>query len=258
MSDAAIDDRPEAAPVRPPLPLERRTRRKRKLHPAAVRIMHWVNALAMIIMIGSGWRIYNDEVIFGWLRFPEWASLGGDVGTSLMLRQNPGASGALQWHFLGMWILVLNGLAYLAYGLATGRFRRRLWPIRPAEVVHEVGQALRFRLSHADITVYNAVQRLLYVGIILVAIMQVLAGLAIWKPVQLWWLTAAFGGFQSARLIHFVGMAAIVGFLVIHVALALLVPRTIVAMVAGGPLVDPAEEARKTRARVPTSDATEA
>ncbi len=224
-----------------------RTGRKRRLHSVPVRILHWVNVVAMFIMIGSGWRIYNDEVIFGWISFPEWASLGGSPDKSFMLRENPGASGALQWHFLGMWLLVLNGAAYLAYGFATGRFRRRLWPIRPRDVLREVGEALRFRLSHGDITVYNAVQRLLYAGVMVAVVVQVLAGLAIWKPVQLWWLAAAFGGFQSARLVHFLGMAAIVGFLVIHVLLALLVPRTLVAMVGGGPVVDEAEEEQNTR-----------
>ncbi len=222
--------------------------RKRRLHPVPVRVMHWINALAMIIMIGSGWRIYNDEVIFGWIRFPDWASLGGSVEKSSVLRENPGASGALQWHFLGMWLLVLNGVAYLAYGFLTGRFCRRLWPIRPRDVLREVGEALRLRLVHDDITLYNSVQRLLYVGIMLAGVVQVLAGLAIWKPIQLWWLVSAFGSFQSARLVHFLGMSAIFGFLIVHVALALLVPRTLVAMVAGGPVVDEAEEARKTRA----------
>lgn len=230
----------------PPLPFP--AGRKRRLHPAPVRIMHWVNALAIIIMIGSGWRIYMDEPIFGWIKFPGWISLGGDVGLSLELRGNPGASGALQWHFLGMWLLVLNGAAYLTYGFATGRFRRRLWPIRPRDVLREVGEALRFRLAHDDLTVNNSVQRLLYAGVMVAVVVQVLAGLAIWKPIQLWWLTAAFGGFQSARLIHFLGMSAIVGFLVVHVLLTLLVPRTLVAMVGGGPVVDEAEEERKTRA----------
>lgn len=209
-----------------------------RLHPASLRVMHWINAVGMLIMIGSGWRIYNDEAIFGWLLFPEWISLGGDVGLSLELRGNPGASGALQWHFLGMWIVVLNGLAYLAYGIATGRFRRKLFPVWPREVLHEVGQALRFRLNHTDLTTYNMVQRLLYLGVIAAAIVQVLAGLAIWKPVQLWWLTALFGGFQSARIVHFLGMIAIVGFLVVHVALALIVPSTLLAMLTGGPQVD--------------------
>ncbi len=135
--------------------------------------MHWVNALAMIIMIGSGWKIYNDEVLFGWLHFPEWSTIGGE------------AQGALQWHFFAMWILMLNGLFYLGYGTFTGRFRRKLFPIRPRAVIAEIRDALRLRLVHDDITRYNAVQKLLYAGIIVVIVIQVLSGWAIWKPMQL-------------------------------------------------------------------------
>jgi len=185
--------------------------------------MHWTNAVAMIVMIGSGWAIYNDEVIFGWLHFPGWMTLGA------------GPEGALQWHFLAMWILALNGIVYLVYGLATGRFRRMLLPIRIGEAIAEVRAALALRLSHDDLTRYNAVQRLLYIGIILVGIVQVLSGLVVWKPVQFSELALLFYDFQTARLVHFLGMAAIVGFLLVHVALALMVPRTLIAMVTGGP-----------------------
>jgi thiosulfate reductase cytochrome b subunit len=181
----------------------------------------------MILMIGSGWKIYNDEVLFGWLHFPEWMTVGGE------------AQGALQWHFFAMWLLMVNGLIYIGYGLFTGRFRRKLLPIRPREVLANIGEALRFRLSHQDITRYNAVQRLLYTGIILVIIVQVLSGWAVWKPIQLSELSALFNGFQGSRLVHFIGMAAIVAFIVIHVALALIVPKTIGAMITGGPRVDP-------------------
>jgi thiosulfate reductase cytochrome b subunit len=202
-------------------------RHQRRLHPAALRTMHWINAVAIIIMIGSGWKIYNDEVLFGWLHFPEWITVGGE------------AQGALQWHFFAMWVLMMNGLAYFTYGFATGRFRRKFLPIRVAEIVGDVRDALALRLSHADITRYNAVQKLLYTGIILVIVVQVLSGWAIWKPVQLSELVTLLGGFQSGRLVHFLGMAAIVGFLVVHVVLALIVPKTIGAMITGGPQVDP-------------------
>ncbi len=117
------------------------------MHPLAVRIMHWTNAVAMVIMIGSGWKIYNDEVLFGWLHFPEWITIGGE------------AQGALQWHFLGMWIFTLNLICYLVYGLVTGRFWRKLLPIWPSQVIADIRAALRFKLSHDDITKYNAVQR---------------------------------------------------------------------------------------------------
>ena len=195
----------------------------RKLHPWPVRITHWVNALAMLILIGSGWKIYQDEVLFGWLHFPASITLG------------PQAQNALQWHFLGMWILIVNGVVYIAYGIATGRFRQKLFPISPRVLTADIRDALRFRLKHDDLTHYNMIQRLLYAGIILVGIVQVLSGLAIWQPVQFSELAALFGDFQTARLVHFVGMATIVAFIVVHVALAILVPRTLLAMLTGGP-----------------------
>ena len=200
-------------------------RHTRSLHPLPLRIMHWINAVAMIIMIASGWKIYNDEVLFGWLHFPDWITIGG------------GAEGALQWHFLAMWILVLNGFAYLAYGLKTRRFQRMLLPIRFHEVLLEIRKALRLDLEHDDLTRYNAVQRLLYGGIIAVIIVQVLSGLIIWKPVQFSELSFLFYDFQGARLAHFIGMVAIVGFVFVHVALAFIVPQTLVAMLKGGPQV---------------------
>ncbi len=216
------------------LPAARRTRR---LHPLGLRIMHWTNAVAIIIMIGSGLKIYNDSPIFGWLTFSDAITIGGDPDVAFRLHSNGGQSGALQWHFLGMWIVVLNGLAYLIYGIVTGRLRRMLLPIRPRDVIETIRETLRLHLSHDDITVYNAVQKLLYVGIILVAIIEVLAGLAIWKPVQLSRLALLFHDFQTARLVHFLGMTAIVLFLAVHVALALLVPRTLLAMITGGPRI---------------------
>ena len=198
---------------------------QRVLHPMPIRIMHWMNAVTMIIMIGSGWKIYNDEVIFGWLHFPEAVTIG------------KWAQHGLQWHFFGMWILALNGLFYLAYGLVTGRFRRMLLPIRSDELIATIKDALRFRLSHDDPTNYNTVQKLLYVGVILIGVLIVISGLAIWKPVQFSELLALFGTFQTARLVHFLCMTAIVGFLIVHVSLALLVPHTLVAMFTGGPEV---------------------
>ena len=187
--------------------------------------MHWINAAAMIIMIMSGWKIYNDDVIFSWLRFPDAITLG------------TWAQHGLQWHFFGMWIVVLNGLVYLIYGLATGRFRRKLFPISWRDLVATIHEAMTFRLKHDDLTRYNAVQKLLYVGIMLVGILVVLSGLSIWKPVQFSELAKLFYDFQTARLVHFLCMTAIVLFLVVHVALALIVPRSLVAMLTGGPVV---------------------
>jgi thiosulfate reductase cytochrome b subunit len=201
-------------------------RKQRHLHPLPLRIMHWINAVAIFIMIGSGWKIYNDDVIFGWLHFPDSVVIG------------KWAQYGLQWHFLGMWIFVINGLCYLTYGVATGRFRQKLFPISLREIVATVGDALRFRLSHDDLTHYNAVQKILYLGIMMVGAVMVISGLSLWKPVQFSELAALFGNFQTIRLVHFLCMTAIVGFLIVHIALALLVPRSLVAMVTGGPAVD--------------------
>ena len=136
-----------------------------------------------------------------------------------------------------MWIFVLNGITYVSYGLVTGRFRRMLLPVRWSEISQTVKDALKFHLAHDDLTKYNAVQKLLYIGVICVGIMIVVSGLAIWKPIQFSELLALFGSFQNARLVHFLCMSAIVLFIVVHVTLALLVPRTLVSMMTGGPVI---------------------
>ena len=214
-----------------------------RLHPVPIRIMHWTNAVAMFIMITSGWKIYNDDVLFGWLHFADAITPG------------PWAQHGLQWHFFGMWILVLNGLAYVTYGFATGRFRRMLLPIRLRDLIANIRDALRFHLAHDDPTQYNMVQRLLYIGVLLAGVLIVLSGLAIWKPVQFSELLALFGSFQTARLIHFLCMSAIVGFVVVHVALALLVPHTLVAMVTGGPEIGHAPTRVAEAAPAPAAEA---
>jgi thiosulfate reductase cytochrome b subunit len=193
------------------------------IHPAWVRVTHWVNALAMFVMITSGWRIYNASPLFPFA-FPPEITIGDGLD---------GLSGALLWHFAAMWLLVVNGLVYLVLGIVGGRFRRKLLPIRPADVVHDLGAALTGKLSHDDLSVYNAVQRLLYLGVIAAGIVIVLSGISIWKPVQVQELTAAFGGYSAARFVHFFAMAAIVGFLVVHVVLAILVPKSLLAMIRG-------------------------
>jgi thiosulfate reductase cytochrome b subunit len=191
------------------------------IHPLWVRITHWINAIAMLVMIGSGWEIYNASPLFKFLTFPSSITLGGWL------------AGALLWHFAAMWLLVVNLMVYVTLGFATGRFRKKLLPIHPGAVIADARAALAFKLSHDDLTVYNSVQRVLYAGIIAVAIVIVLSGLAISKPVQLHWLTAVFGGYDAARYVHFFCMAAIVGFLCVHVLLALLVPKSLRAMVTG-------------------------
>jgi thiosulfate reductase cytochrome b subunit len=198
-----------------------------RLHPLPVRIMHWINALAMIVMIMSGWGIYDDYVIIRGLHFPAAVRLGSWAAPSL------------EWHFAGMWLLALNGLAYLLYGIVSGRLRERMLPIRAAELVKTVRDTLHFKIEHDDLTVYNAVQKLLYLVVILAGISQVFTGLLVWKPIQFSSAVALLGGFQAVRIEHFIGMAVIVGFLVVHVALSLLVPKTLWAMLSGGPRLHP-------------------
>jgi thiosulfate reductase cytochrome b subunit len=188
------------------------------IHPFIVRLTHWVNAVAMTCMIMSGWQIYNASPLFGF-RFPAWATLGGWLG------------GAIAWHLAAMWLLVGNGLVYLLYGLISGRFRRLL-PLRPGEILRDARDAARFRLRHG-VGEYNAVQRLAYVVVLALGVLAVTSGLALWKPVQLQALTALFGGYEFTRRVHFAAMTGIAGFVVLHLALVLLVPRTLPAMITG-------------------------
>src|ERR1700736_6134942 len=174
----------------------------------------------MLMMIGSGWQIYDASPLFPF-EFPPTITLGGWL------------AGGLLWHFAAMWLLMVNGLVYVGLGLLTGRFRRKLLPLRPGQVIADARAALSGHLSHDDLSVYNAVQKLLYLGVILCGVVIVLSGISIWKPVQLRALSALLGGYDAARYVHFFAMAAIVGFLVVHVALALLVPKSLRAMVIG-------------------------
>ena len=207
--------------------------RGRLLHPLSRRIMHWLNALAIIIMIGSGWRIYDYypalPIDFG---FPYAYTLGGDLSLSEALHNEDGLANALAWHFGAMWLLVINILTYIVVGFVSGHFRRDFLPLRPGAVLRDLVAALSFRLVHR-LGEYNAVQKLLYWGVLMAILVTILSGLSIWKPVQLAGLTALFGGYEFARVVHFFGMAAIVAFIVIHVALALLVPSTLVTMILG-------------------------
>jgi len=192
----------------------------RAIHPSWVRMTHWINALATLLMIGSGWQIYNASPLFQF-NFPPSITLGGWL------------AGALNWHFAGMWLFAINGLFYVVLGLATGRFRRKFLPVRPAEVIADAKAALTLKLSYRDLSVYNAVQKLFYLGVIGAGAVVLFSGLALWKPVQFQELTAIFGGYEAARYVHFYAMASIVGFFVLHVVMALIVPKSLRAMITG-------------------------
>jgi len=202
----------------------------RVIHPLMVRITHWINAFAMLCMITSGWKIYNASPIFDFM-FPKWATLGGWLG------------GALAWHFAAMWLLVLNGLAYVAYGIVSGHFRRDFFPLSPKAVIRDALAAATFKLKH-KLGSYNAVQKLLYAAVVLMCIGVVATGLGIWKPVQFQFFTSLLGGYDVVRELHFFMMAGIVGFVVVHLALVLMVPSTLPPMITGrAPKHHPKEEA---------------
>ena len=190
------------------------------IHPAWVRVCHWINALAILVMIGSGWQIYNASPLFGFA-FPGAIAIGGWL------------AGALLWHFAAMWLLVGNGLLYLGLNLASGRLRRRFFPIPPRQVWRDLAAALRGRLSHADPRHYNSVQRLAYVFVMVDSIVLVVSGLVLWKSVQFPLLRTLVGGYEGARRVHFFAMAGLCGFVLVHVAMVALVPRTLLAMLRG-------------------------
>jgi thiosulfate reductase cytochrome b subunit len=190
------------------------------VHARYVRITHWINALATLIMVGSGWQIYNASPLFGFT-FPKAITLGGWL------------AGGLLWHFAAMWLLLINGAVYVTVGLASGHFRQKFLPILPVQVMRDLWAAIAGRLSHGDLGRYNAVQKLIYTCVLLTGVVIVASGLALWKPVQLRELAALFGGYEGARLVHFFAMSAIVLFLGVHVAMALLVPKSLRAMIRG-------------------------
>uniref|UniRef100_UPI003F4F1299 cytochrome b/b6 domain-containing protein n=2 Tax=Pseudomonas TaxID=286 RepID=UPI003F4F1299 len=174
----------------------------------------------MVCMFMSGWAIYNASPLFGF-RFAAALTVGGWLG------------GALAWHFAFMWLLLINGAIYVLYGFVSRHFKRELLPIGIAALKHDLTDALRFRLVHEK-GVYNAVQRLMYWIVLAAGVLIVISGVAIWKPVQLQELVALLGGYDVARYVHFAAMAMIAAFVVIHLVLVILVPKTLVPMITGG------------------------
>ena len=206
--------------------------RDEQRHPLSRRILHWVMAVSILVMIGSGWRIYNASPIFGFILFPDWLTLGGDVQNSLARHGDPGVASAIAWHFAAMWTLAVSYLLFVGWGLITGHFWRDFLPVTPKSVWRDFIAAATFRLQHR-LGEYNAVQKAAYVGVLGLVALMILSGVAIWKPVQTYPLEMLFGGFQGARLVHFIVMAGIVVFLLVHICLTALVPRTFQAMVLG-------------------------
>jgi thiosulfate reductase cytochrome b subunit len=191
------------------------------IHPVWVRVFHWINAAAVILMCMSGWQVYDASPVFSAIRFAAPVTLGGWLG------------GALLWHFAVMWILVANFAAYLVLGAFTGRLRRTLFPISVGAIVTDLAAALRGKLGHSDLSRYNAVQKAAYLVTIAAIAVVILSGLTIWKPVQFPVLRMLMGGFDNARIVHFAAMSVLVGFFAIHVVMVALVPRSLLAMIRG-------------------------
>ena len=191
----------------------------RVIHPWPLRLTHWVNAVVIAVMIGSGWQIYDASPLFGFT-FPPLVTVGGWLGA------------AIAWHLACMWLLVANGLIYFIWSAASGHFKK-FFPIRPKDLWSDFRAALSFKLHH-ELGVYNAVQRLLYVGVLAAGVVVVLSGLSIWKPVQLWFICDLLGGYSAARYVHFFAMSAIAGFIAIHLLLVMMVPKVLPPMITGG------------------------
>ncbi len=191
------------------------------IQPAWLRITHWINALAVVLMVMSGWQIYDASPIFPALRFPAAITLGGWLG------------GALLWHFAFMWLLVANFLVYLGLNIASGRLRQKLLPIRFKSLANDLVAALRGSLGHEDLARYNAVQKAAYLVVIVDIALLILSGLAVWKSVQFPVLRTLMGGYDNARVVHFLAMSVLVAFFVVHLVMVALVPRSLLLMTRG-------------------------
>ncbi len=191
------------------------------IHHWTVRLWHWANVASMAIMVPSGWRIYNAAPIWSGFVFPRDYTLGGWLG------------GALQWHFAGMWLFGAGLSLYVIASIVRGHIGRRLLPIHIGLLVHEVRLAMRGRLSHTDAAHYNQPQRLAYLSAMFGLLALVASGLVLWKSVQFPVLRELMGGYEGARRVHFLSMCLVLGFVLVHLLMVMLVPRTLLAMLRG-------------------------
>ena len=202
------------------------------LHPLIVRITHWTWALGVLLLIGSGLRIYESDPVFDSVAFPVWITLGGSYEVTNKLHNDFGLAAALLWHFAAMWLLITSLITFLAWGFWSGHFRRKYLPVTVHEVVGNVADFLKGHLAH-DIGVRNAVQKLLYAFALVAMLAMLLSGLVLWKPVQFHELSLLMGQYEGARYVHFFGMIGIVLFVIVHIALTLLVPKVLPPMITG-------------------------
>jgi thiosulfate reductase cytochrome b subunit len=200
-------------------------------------VTHWCNVVLLAIMGGSGLQILVAYPYQGEHGSPyEWFPLQGWIPPP-WLRIGEWLAGARHWHFAFAWMLVVNGLLYLGYLIASGEWRRRIFiPRRDfADALRTARSYLRFRNPHPSGELYNGLQRLAYTGALFLGALVASTGLAIYKPVALPWIASAFGGYVFARFVHFTALVLLALFLVGHVAMVLLHPRTLGEMITGGP-----------------------
>ena len=227
---ASSTKRPHLCTVSPPIA------RARRPQPWPIRLAHWLNFPALVVMAGSGLQILVAYPSFGargatygfypWAGHapPRWLTLGGWL------------AGGRALHFALAWLLVGNGIAYFVYAAASGEWRRRLFrPLGDLRGAMEMAlYYLRIRKQPPAQGLYNPLQRFAYTVATGLGVLQVLSGLAIYKPVQLWWLAAVFGGYDAARFVHFVGLVLLALFTAAHLLMVALHPRSLVEMIDGG------------------------
>jgi len=205
-------------------------------HHWIVRATHWLNAVLLLGLIGSGLQIYGAYAHFGprgapyplpnpWdgEGFPQWARLGGWLAAGL------------NWHFALAWPFVLTGVLYVGFLVLTGEWRSLLFRFRDLGPAWQMQRYyLGLRTDHPPQGKHNALQKLAYTSIVLLGALATASGFAIYKPVQLAWLTGLFGGYELARYWHFVFVWVFVAFTLVHVALVLLVdPASLRAIITG-------------------------
>lgn len=205
--------------------------------PWPIRAMHWLNALVLVVMAGSGLQIlvafprmgprdapYDWFPLQGWTP-PDWARVGGWL------------AGARAWHFAFAWVLILNGVLYVAYLAISGEWRRRLFlPRRDAgNALRMIAYYLRARRTPPQQGLYNGLQRATYTGVLALGAFVVVTGLAIYKPVQLGIFARLLGGYDPARLLHFTALALFAAFTLTHLVLVALHPRELLHIFSGGP-----------------------
>jgi thiosulfate reductase cytochrome b subunit len=209
---------------------------RRRRQPAAIRITHWCNAVFVVLMVGSGLQILGAYPALGprgaqywWYPLqnvapPGWLTIGGWL------------AGGRHWHFAIAWFFIANGLIYVVYFFASGEWRRRLFrPDRDTgNAVRQFAYYIGVRKEPPPEHFYNGLQRFAYSGVLLLGIVMVLSGLAIYKPVQFYPLTLIFGGYDGARVVHLAGLCLFAIFVAVHIVLVSLQPRELLNMVSGG------------------------